>query len=110
MMQKIVGKIKFIGNSDVTLAKKYDDASYIPLFISLKNTGLSSGNTKIKLYTVKKAFEANTKNTPPFLVEVPLLVPSIVWKAPQVTQAIMIIMAILTYEVSGSLNVFKIFL
>lgn len=70
-MQNIVGKMTFIGTSDVTLAKKYEEHSYIPLLISLRKTGRSSGKTKMNDCTVKKAFEMRIKKRPPLRVAVP---------------------------------------
>lgn len=49
------------------------------LLISLKKTGLSSGNTKTKDYTAKNAWVIIVKKSIPFLVYTPRLVPSIVW-------------------------------
>ena len=44
-----IGKMKNIGISLVTFAKKYAGTLYIPDACSLKNTGHSSGKSKIKL-------------------------------------------------------------
>jgi len=56
-----------IGKSLVTLAKKYEETSYILLLTSLKNTGLSSGNTKIMFCTELKDRVMQIKNRAPFL-------------------------------------------
>jgi hypothetical protein len=50
------------------------------------------------------------KNKQPFLVEVPLLVPSILWKEPQTIHDIIIVIQSLTYEVYGNLRVLRTFL
>jgi hypothetical protein len=49
MQESTVGRMRKSGSSLDILAKKYAGTPYIPLDCSLRKTGLSSGNSKIKL-------------------------------------------------------------
>jgi len=67
MHPNIRGDSIALGNSEATLDKKYELTEYILLLTSLKNTGLSSGKTRITFYMDVKAMIILIKKRAPFL-------------------------------------------
>lgn len=104
------GVIILIGISAITLPKKYAVTEYMLLFTSLRKTGLSSGKIRIIFWMALNAMVIVMKKRAPFLFCTPCGVPSQFWKRMIVNIAVITVTITLTYDVCGSLSVFKKFL